>query len=68
MKPGTLLRMWNGQGFNVWRVTSVCHGAIGQENLIGIESVSHHQGTAYGGLVQEMMVPEILLKHLEVMP
>lgn len=67
MKPGSIIRYWNGARFTVWRVTGIYAGATGQENLIGLESLSEHDGTAHGELVREMLVPEILLSGLEVL-
>lgn len=48
-----------------WRVLSICLGAIGQESLIEVESLTHSPGGATDwGMQQRLFVPEVLLRDL----
>ncbi len=48
-------------GRNVFRIVGVYLGAVGTQNLVGLESLSLATGYACGGPVREMFVPEELV-------
>lgn len=71
LRPGDILR-WQCPVYpaNVhrWRVRSCCHGGLGQESLIEMESITHTPG--YGAEFPVSMpiviVPEVLVRNLEI--
>jgi len=53
-------------GRSVFRITGVYLGAVGVQNLIGLKSITLRSGSAHGQMVKEMLVPEELVKGLDV--
>jgi hypothetical protein len=72
MSPGDVIR-WQCPKFpNVihdWRVIGVHLGAVGQESLIEMESLTHSPGwTGEWEFHPRLFVPEVLLRGLQVDP
>jgi hypothetical protein len=71
LQPGDVLR-WQCAKFpkNIhrWRVRSVCLGAVGQESLIEIESLTHSpgDGAEFPVKMPILAVPEVLVRNLEI--
>ena len=59
-KVGDVLRMWIGTSFDVWKVTGVHLGGIGQESLVSLRCLSAKPGCAYGK-EEDSLVPLVLL-------
>jgi hypothetical protein len=53
-------------GRSVFRITGVYLGALGVQNLIGLKTLSLRSGSAHGQAVKEMLVPEELIKGLDI--
>lgn len=71
LQPGDILR-WECPAYpsNVhrWRVRSVCLGAVGQESLIEMESLTHSPGYGAEFFVPMpiVIVPEVLVRSLVI--
>ena len=48
-------------GRNAFRIAGVYLGAVGTQNLVGLESLNLATGYAHGGPIKEMFVPEELV-------
>jgi hypothetical protein len=53
-------------GRSVFRVTGVYLGAVGVQNIIGLKSITLKSGSAHGQTIREMLVPEELIKGLDL--
>ena len=53
-------------GRTVFRITGIYLGAFGVQNLVGLKSLSLRSGSAHGQTVREMLVPEELIKGLDI--
>ncbi len=49
----------------IWRITGIYYGAMGQEDVIGLQSVSRTNPVAHGKDIEEMLVPlELVQDHI----
>ena len=71
LQPGDVLR-WQSARFpeqiHRWRVHSVCLGAVGQESIIEMESLTHApgHGAEFDMPLAIVAVPEVLVRHLTI--
>lgn len=69
LQPGDVLR-WQCPNFpeNIhrWRVFGVYLGALSEESLIELESLTHSPGFARTRERQRVYVPEVLVRSLEI--
>lgn len=65
MKVGDLV-FWEDAKFGIhrfWKIESVLLGAVKQESLVRIVSLSHSAGTdEYGDAQTSVLVPEVLIR------
>ena len=59
--PGDLVITETSLGLRLWRITGIYIGALGHENVIGLESCDRKAAVTEEGLV-DMMVPEALIE------
>lgn len=59
-KVGDIVRMWKGTSYDVWKVTGVHLGGIGQESLVSLQCMSEKAGCAFGK-TDDSLVPIDLL-------
>lgn len=58
--PGDLVNVGN----RFWKVVGCYYGAVGQEDVIGIESLDRSYGDiGYGPRIKELLVPLELIPH-----
>ncbi len=60
-----VIRVRDGRGYRVWKVTAVALGGIGVENIIAIVPLDIHPGSIYGETLKECLVPQVLLAGVE---
>lgn len=71
LHPGDILR-WQcpiyPSNIHRWRVRSVCLGAVGQESLIEMESLTHSPGygAEFPAAMPIVVVPEVLVRSLVI--
>jgi hypothetical protein len=69
MKPGDII-IWQCQKFtniHKWKVMGVHLGAVGQEGLIEVESLTHKPGwTGEWEFHPRLFIPEVLLANLKI--
>lgn len=64
MKPGDHVIFPTADGVTyVWRVSGVYLGALGQEDVVGLQSVTRNPPTAHGEDIDEMFVPLALVEN-----
>lgn len=52
-------------GDRIWTVSGVFLGGLNQESVLGLQvSGEHHDADAYGKLLPELFVPEIMVRQL----
>ena len=62
MKPGDYIIYPTGDHVTyLWRITSVNHGGLGQESVVGLKSVTLNPAFAEGYEVETMFVPWTLV-------
>lgn len=71
--PGTVLEWRSGASVHRWRVLGVHLGAMGQESLIEMESITHRAGDIPHVVpspfhMQTVFVPEVLTRDLVIVP
>ena len=71
--PGTILEWSDGVSPHRWRVLGVHLGAMGQESLIEMESLTHRPGDMPHVVpapfhMQSVFVPEVLTRGLTIVP
>jgi len=71
LRVGDVLRWESGQtpnNIHRWRVRSICLGAIGQESLIEMESLTHSPGVGaeFHFPCPIVIVPEVLVRALMI--
>ncbi len=58
MKPGDYIIFPTADHTTqVWKISGVYLGAIGQESVVGLKSVIRNEATAHGHDIEEMFVP-----------
>lgn len=58
MKPGDyIIYPTPDHVTEVWKISGVFHGAIGQESVVGLVPAIRNPATAYGEDIKEMFVP-----------
>lgn len=69
LAPGSIIEWKCPQSDNVhrWRVLGVHLGAVGQESLIEMESLTHKPGwTGEWEWHPRLWIPEVLIRHLPI--
>lgn len=63
MKPGDYIIYPTADHITyLWRVSGIYHGALGQESVVGLQSVTRNPPDAHGQIIEEMFVPIALVQ------